>query len=123
MSNATNGTGSTLAVRFPVDKTMELTLHNGTIARGTVYCTDETSQTVVLLNSLTHTTLAHEIRVVHTSSVKSEKLIEGSSEVTPALPQPLPKVQKKVLEERERKALRLAEEGFRQINQQVSPLN
>lgn len=119
MSSASNGAAAALSVRFPVDSTVELTLSDGTTATGVVYCTDETSQTVVLMNSLSHTTLASEIRVVHVSSIQSSK--PGKKAAGASLPtKPLPKVQKKALEERERRALRKAEESFQHINQKVS---
>ena len=115
-----------LSVRYPVNSTWEFTLPNDETAAGTVYCTDETSQIVVLQKALVHTTLAFEVRMVQVSSIKKEKLIsssaENSSNVDATLSKPLPVVQKKALEEREKRAIRLAEESFRHINQNVSPL-
>jgi hypothetical protein len=43
---------------------------------------------------------------------------EETQQVAP-LSQPLPKIQKKALEEKERRAIRLAEESFKHINQKV----
>jgi protein LSM12 len=113
-----------LAVRYPVNSTWEFTLPNDEIAAGTVYCTDETSQIVVLQKSLVHTTLAFEVRMVQVSSIKKEKLVSSSAEnsnnTEATLSKPLPVVQKKALEEREKRAIRLAEESFQHINQNVS---
>ena len=87
---------------------------------GTVYCTDEVSDTVFLQKNLTHTTLATELRVLHVSQITRSKSLpaeggdDGSSSSAP-----LPKVQKKALEEREKRAIRMAEESFRHINEKV----
>ena len=112
------------SVRYPVNSTWEFTLPNDEVAAGTVYCTDETSQMIVLQKSLVHTTLAFEVRMVQVASIKKEKLISSSAENSnnedATLSKPLPVVQKKALEEREKRAIRLAEESFRHINQNVS---
>lgn len=114
-----------LSVRYPVNSTWEFTLPNDETVTGTVYCTDEVSQTVVIQKSLVHTTLAFEVRMVQAASIKKEKLITSSTENSTnssdsSLSTPLPVVQKKVLEERERRGIKLAEEGFRHINENVS---
>mgnify|MGYP005841704095 CR=1 FL=1 len=112
-----------LSVRYPVNSTWEFTLPNDEVMQGTVYCTDEISQTVVLQKSLVHTTLAFEVRMVQAASIKKEKLVSSSTENSAnsdsTMSTPLPVVQKKVLEEREKRALKLAEEGFKHINQNV----
>lgn len=115
-----------MSVRYPVNSTWEFTLPDEEIAAGTVYCTDETSQTVVLQKSLVHTTLTFEVRMVQVASIKKEKLISSSAENSTnsdvSLSKPLPVVQKKVLEERERKAIRMVQESFLHINQNVSKI-
>ena len=116
-----------LAQRFPVNSLQELTLSNGESVSGRVYCTDEVTGSIVLQKALVHTTLASEIRIVAVESVtKSVVLTEESqaSAVAPTpLTQPLPKIQKKALEEREQRAIRLAEERLRHINQKVGAAN
>jgi hypothetical protein len=121
-----NSKAPLLSLRYPINSTWEFTLHpNDDIADGTVYCTDETSQMIVLQKSLVHTTLTFEVRMVQVASIKKEKLVSSSAENNAKsgdepLSMPLPVVDKKVLEEREKRALRLAEESFRHINQNVS---
>ena len=127
-TNTKSGTGKALlSVRYPVNSTWEFTLPNDEVAKGTVYCTDEVSQIVVLQTPLVHTTLAFEVRMVNVASIEKEKLISSSTENSASntneeapLSKPLPVIQKKVLEEREKKAIKLAEERFRHINQNVS---
>lgn len=128
-SNMNSGKGQhqptpmiSLSNRFPVNSLQEITLQNGEKVSGRIYCTDETTGSVVMQTALVHTTLATEIRIVSSDSIVSSETIESSSTSTVAstpLTQPLPKIQKKVLEDRERRAIRLAEESLRHINQKV----
>ena len=112
-----------LAQRFPVNSLQELTLSNGETVSGRVYCTDELTGSVVLQKALVHTTLAAELRIVAVDSVTKSVVLpeesESSAVAATPLTQPLAKVQKKALEERERRAIRLAEERLRHINQKV----
>lgn len=126
--------GPSLAETYPVNTLMELTISpTNAIVRGLVYCTDAFSNTVVLKKSLVHTTLASEITVIHVSNVvKSKALDDGSLSEDEAkelagvadlneLKLPLPHVSRRALEERERRAVRLAEESFSHVNQRASP--
>jgi hypothetical protein len=117
-----------LFVRYPVNSVLELTLSpDSEVVQGLVYCTDDISNSVVLKKSLTHTTLASEVRIINADSVTSKKVIhavapnkaEEGGEVEEELALPLPHVSKKALEEREKRAIRLAEESFLHINQKV----
>lgn len=117
-----------LAERFPVNSLQELTLQSGEVVSGRVYCTDEMTGSIVLQKALVHTTLASEIRIVAADTVTksvvlkeddSEKAAAAAAVVATPLTNPLPKIQKKALEERERRAIRLAEESLRHINQKV----
>jgi len=137
-------TATSLAATYPVNTLMELKLApNGDTIRGLVYCTDEISNSIVLKKSLVHTTLSSEITVINAASVVGKKTMdvnkeeggsggeEGSSSAQlrelagvgnlEELNLPLPHVSRKALEERERRAIRLAEESFSHINQRASP--
>ncbi|KAL7554353.1 hypothetical protein ACHAWF_018615 [Thalassiosira exigua] len=119
-----------LAATYPVNTLMELTLApTGNTIRGLVYCTDEASNSVVLQKSLAHTTLSSEVAVINASSVTERRAVEakevgeeegGAGSVEEAKV-PLPNVSRRALEERERRALRMAEESFGQVNQRASP--
>ncbi|CAB9515743.1 expressed unknown protein [Seminavis robusta] len=124
-NNSAKGT-TLLSVRYPVNSSWEFTLPNDEIAAGTVYCTDETSQLIVLQKSLVHTTLTFEVRMVQVLSIKGEKLISSSAENSAnkgdaSLSKPLPVIERKLLDDREKRAIRLAEESFRHINQNATP--
>jgi len=145
-SGPSNGTGTTgvgsknsLAATYPVNTIMELTLSapsGGETIRGLVYCTDEISNSIVLKSSLVHTTLSSEITVVNAASVAERRAVDvdGDNEEEMAaarelagvgdldeLKLPLPNVSRRALEERERRAIRLAEESFSHVNQRASP--
>lgn len=137
-----------LCLAYPINAVMELKMApGGEIVKGIVYTTDEISNSVVLKKSLAHTTLAYEVRILNascvvekkiikaagtTSSAKTDQSVDGSAKQTTEsnkkldgygktdLSLPLPAVNKKTLEERERRALRLAEESFGQINQKAT---
>ena len=139
-----------LADQYPVNTLWEMTLEDKEKVSGRIYCTDDFSKSVVLQKPLVHTTLASDVRIVHAPSIVSANRLpeeeqpqqqqqQSSSAVawsqspassensTPAsnatpLSKPLPKIQKKTLDERERKALRQAEESFKHINQKVRRL-
>jgi hypothetical protein len=112
---------------------------SSSIISGRVYCTDEISQMVVIQKALIHTTLATEIRMINVAHIVSARCLDRpidekldvSDTATgiqhsqpPAIPlsQPLPQLHAKTLEDRERRALRLAEESFKHINQKVCEL-
>ena len=114
---------------------MELTLSDASTILGLIYCTDEISQSIVVQRSLVHTTLSSEITVVHAPSIASSKTIEiqngkddnsedniqkyGVANINEIKNTKLCNVSKKALEEREKRAWRLAEESFRHVNQTV----
>jgi protein LSM12 len=128
-----------VAERFPVNSLQQITiLPDHEVITGRVYCTDEITRTLILQKALTYTTLSSEIRIVSLNSiVHSQQLQEKDGVIvtdtsdketttgedtvraTP-LTQPLPIIQKKALEERERRAIRLAEESLRHINPKVT---
>ena len=139
-SSSTSSSSSSMYVaeRFPVNSLQQITiLPDHEVITGRVYCTDEITRTLILQKALTYTTLSSEIRIVSLNSiVRSQKLQEKEGAIatdasgketttgedtvraTP-LTQPLPIIQKKALEERERRAIRLAEESLRHINPKV----
>ena len=135
-SMAKNMAGGNLATTYPVNTLMELKLspgtHSSTTIRGLIYCTDEISNVIVLKKSAgVHTTVSSEITVVNASCVLKKKTISSDDKDDATLRElagvgnldelklPLPNVSRKALEEREKRAIRLAEESFSHINQKV----
>eukprot|EP00804_Cyclotella_cryptica_P015687 CCRYP_018921-RA/>CCRYP_018921-RA protein AED:0.19 eAED:0.19 QI:300/1/1/1/1/1/2/1176/212 len=145
MANKNPSPPPPLSQTYPINTLMELTVApDNTIIRGLIYCTDEISQSIVLQRSLVHTTLSSEITVVHAQSVLERKSIEVPNRNGDSAPEgtlsseenikkygvanleeikklPLPNVSRKALEERERRAIRLAEESLSHINQKATP--
>ena len=125
------GSSVPLSAAYPVNSVLELTLSptNETV-RGLVYCTDETSQSIVLRKSLNYTTLASEIRVINARCVKGKKVIMAEAPKSRAdgagatddteIALPLPNVTKKAIDEREKRAIMLAQDSVKHINQKVS---
>ena len=121
---------------YPINTQMELTLdtnnNNNTVVRGTIYCTDEISNTIVLKQSLVHTTLSSEITVINAAVVTGCRVVkdEDSSSSSAAAEQLeeeeeekiLPNVSRRMVEERERRAIKLMEESFSHVNQKVSTI-
>jgi len=108
---------ATLSERFPLNSVLELTVkgQDETI-KGVVYCTDEVSQMVVLKKALAHTTLASEIFMISASNVTNQQVIGEAGEEEQVT---IRQVNKKALEQQEKKAIRLAEEALQHINQKV----
>lgn len=142
---AASSTTLPLSSIYPINTLMELTLNNSKeITTGTIYCTDEVSNTIVLKNSLVHTTLSSEIRVINADVVTGRRIIKektgdnnwSSSSSSEAVAGgrggeeeaaenyedkiiSLPIVSRRMVEERERRAIKLMEESFSHVNQQV----
>eukprot|EP01082_Thalassiosira_pseudonana_P009530 g8579.t1 g8579 contig3:420646-421454(-) len=145
-----------LSQTYPINTLMELTLQQSsntpsttaaaaatTTLRGLIYCTDATSNSIVLKRSLVHTTLSSEITIINADSVVDSKKIEvnvnemeeensNTRELLEGVCSVeeykqignggvLPNVSRKALEERERRAIRLAEESFSHVNQKATP--
>jgi len=175
-----------LAGSFPVNSYMELTVDNpvtiaqtgkgqpkkdrqemrkeSEIIRGTIYTTDEISESIVLLNALHHTTLSSEVRIINANCVSSKRIIRSASQNEAALGSTSENktknedtaeddggkktftdvevdeelllaaskmatlsvsspaaINRKDLEDRERRAIKLAIESFGHINQTATP--
>jgi hypothetical protein len=131
-----------LSEQYPVHSSWELTLTPTGIVRGRVYTTDQASGSIVLLadphqshigphnkqqqqtNTQQQQSAPPMIHIIQAKHVVQAKPLRGSSAIAignvPDLP-PIPtKVSRKALEEREKKAIRLAEESFRNVNDKVS---
>jgi len=171
-----------LSVSFPVNSYMELTVDNpvtvtnaekdqpekerqdrrkeSELIRGTIYTTDEISKSIVLLNTLHHTTLSSEVRIINANCVSSKRTIRSASQNEAAIGSVAennkknndisegiggannanggdvdeelllaaskiatlsvlspPAINRKDLEDRERRAIKLAIESFGHINQ------
>jgi hypothetical protein len=114
---------------YPVNSVMEITIGpSNEKFTGLVYCTDDMSNTIVLRKSVNYTTLSSDIWVLNANSVLEKKIVvkEAPSESSKGndekveLAMPLQNVSKDLIEKREKRAIMLAEDSFKHINQKVS---
>ncbi len=118
---------------YPVNSVMEITLTpSNEKLTGLIYCTDDISNTIVLKKSVNYTTLSSDIYVLNASCVSEKKIVvkdapmendkngtssEGDDMVELAMP--LLNVSREDIEKREKRAIMLAEDSFKHINQKV----
>jgi len=116
---------------FPVNSVMEITIApaNETL-KGLVYCTDDISNTIVLKKSVNYTTLSSDIWVLNANSVVDKKIIvkeapmssdnsDGADADDVELAMPLLNVSRDSIEKREKRAIMLAQDSLKHINQKV----
>jgi hypothetical protein len=142
-STATNtGTGNkrrSLNDEYPVNSVMEITINpTNEKLTGLVYCTDDISNTVVLKKSVNYTTLSSDIWVLNVDSVSEKRVVvkeapatskesgngsgnDAGGEDVIELAMPLLNVSRESIEKREKRAIKLAEDSFKHINQKASP--
>jgi hypothetical protein len=102
-----------LYLQYPMSSSWELTLTNDDKVQGEVYCTDPISQIVVLQDQLS------DIRMISVASIREAKLLKEASPDPAAAPPANTVHAKKALEEREKRAIKIAQESFRHINPKV----
>jgi hypothetical protein len=118
-SSSTSGNTSSnqapLYSKYPISSEWELTLKNGDVVKGEIYCTDPVADVVVLHDIL------KDVRMVAVSSIAASKqLSEASAEAQQKLSSNDNMVHsKRALEEREKRAIRIAQESFKHLNPKV----
>ena len=121
---------------YPVNSVMEITITpSNEKLTGLIYCTDDISNTIVLKKSVNYTTLSSDIYVLNANSVSEKKIVvkeapaenknnsDGAVDDTNSgiveLAMPLLNVSRETIEKREKRAIMLAEDSFKHINQKV----
>lgn len=99
--------------RYPMSSKWEFTLKNGEKVSGEVYCTDLVSNVIALQQSM-------DVRMISVGSIEESKLVGEASSDSAKIVGNLTHT-KKILEEREKRAVRLAEESLRHLNPKASP--
>ncbi len=102
-----------LYAKYPISSQWEFTLKDGQSVKGEVYCTDPVSDLVILQDS------QNDIRMISVSSIDSEKRDEANEDSTIEQKKPDTIHSKKVLEEREKRAIRMAQESLKHLNPKV----
>eukprot|EP00980_Cylindrotheca_fusiformis_P030991 scaffold25694_cov127-Cylindrotheca_fusiformis.AAC.22 len=105
--------GKPLYSVYTMASTWEFTLKGGEKFSGEIYCTDPISDLVVIREQT-------DIRMISAASIQESRLLNEAPGDTPKLPSNMAH-NKKALEEREKRAIRLAEESLRHLNPKASP--
>ena len=104
--------GASLYTQYPISSAWELTLSNDDVVSGTVYCTDPIANVVVLQESKDSSIL-----VVSVSEIKSSKQTAEATDATPDAP--VGGISQKVIDDKEKRAIKLAQESFAHLNPKV----
>ena len=114
---------------YPVNSIMEITVGGNEKLTGLVYCTDDISNTIVLKKSVNYTTLSSDIWVLNANSVSEKKIVvkeapmvsdnDGAEGGGVELAMPLLNVSRDSIEKREKRAIDLAKDSIKHINQKV----
>jgi hypothetical protein len=114
---AATGTKKPLYLQYPLSSTWEIVLTNDETITGEVYCTDPIADVVVLQDPQASDT----IRMIAVASIRDSKQIkEAKDDAAAAATTNGNGYSKKAMEEREKRAIRLAQESFRHLNVKVS---
>jgi hypothetical protein len=110
-----NNNQAPLYSKYPISSQWEFTLMNGDVVKGEIYCTDPVADVVVVQDAL------RDVRIIATASISASKQVsEASVNVQPKLPSTESLLHsKKALEEREKRAIRLAQDSLKHLNPKV----
>lgn len=109
-----------LYAKYPISSQWEFTLTNGESVKGEIYCIDPVADMVVIQDS------QNDIRMISVSSIDAaESRDEANDEESSTIEQTNNNFDtvhaKKALEEREKRAIRLAQESFKHLNPKAPP--
>mmetsp|Transcript_12836 Transcript_12836/g.30482 ORF Transcript_12836/g.30482 Transcript_12836/m.30482 type:complete len:178 (+) Transcript_12836:73-606(+) len=97
---------------YPMTSKWEFTLQSGDKVSGEVYCTDPVAGLVVLVER-------GDIKMITAETIQESKLLHKAT--TESLKSGNMMHSKKVLDEREKRGIRLAQESLRHLNPKASP--
>lgn len=102
-----------LYVKYPISSQWEFLLKNGQSVKGEVYCTDAVSDLVIIQDS------ENDIRMISVSMIDTASRDEANEDTT-IEPKKVEAVHaKKALDEREKRAIRMAQESLKHLNPKV----
>jgi hypothetical protein len=101
--------------KYPISSQWEFTLTNGDVVKGEIYCTDPVADVVVVQDAL------RDVRIIAAARISASKqMSEVSANARPKLPSTENMLHsKKALEEREKKAIRIAQDSLKHLNPKV----
>mmetsp|Transcript_10709 Transcript_10709/g.31238 ORF Transcript_10709/g.31238 Transcript_10709/m.31238 type:complete len:180 (+) Transcript_10709:323-862(+) len=105
-----------LYAKYPISSQWEFTLKNGESVKGQIYCTDPDSGLVVIQDD------QNGIRMISVSSIDTESREAADGKKSTIENNNFDTVHsKKTLEEREKRAIRLAQESLKHLNPKAPP--
>jgi len=104
-----------LYAKYPISSQWEFTLKNGQSVKGEVYCTDPVADLVILQDS------QNDIRMISVSSIDAASREEANEEMTIEHNKVEAVHAKKAMEEREKRAIRMAQESLKHLNPKADP--
>jgi len=121
-----------LYIKYPISSQWEFKLNNGETVQGEIYCTDQVADLIILQDSTNN-----DIRMISVTSIitgETQQItennngsdIEEDDAIEKAATATTKKVDivhsKKVLDEREKRAIRLAQESLKHLNPKAPPM-
>lgn len=110
-ADSSSSSSTSLYSKFPISSAWELILQDGEAVKGQVYCADPVAGIVVLQD-------ASDIRLVSVSSIREAKRTQEATKTPEPTATEITHT-KKALEEREKRAIKLAQESIRHLNPKV----
>jgi hypothetical protein len=106
---------ASLYSKYPISSQWEFTLTNDDVVKGEIYCTDTVSDVVVVQDT------SRDVRIIAAASIAASKQVsEAAIHKQPKLSSKESILHsKKALEERERRAIRIAQESLKHLNPKV----
>ena len=108
-----SSTQQSLCVKYPISSKWEFKLKNGESVKGEVYCADPVSDLVVLQDS------DNGIRMVSVSMIDTASRDEANEDTTIEQNKVEVVHLKKAVEDREKRAIRMAQESLKHLNPKV----
>jgi hypothetical protein len=110
---------NSIHTKYPISSQWEFKLKNGDVVKGEVYCTDPVAQVVVIQDAL------KDIRMISLAGISESKQVGAASadaQEKLALTSPSNNLvhAKKALEEREKRAVRIAQDSLKHLNPKVT---
>jgi hypothetical protein len=103
-----------LYAKYPISSQWEFTLKDGQSVKGEVYCTDAVADLVILQDSQNN-----DIRMISVSSIDAASRDEANEDTTIEHKKVEAVHAKKAMEEREKRAIRMAQESLKHLNPKV----
>ena len=102
-----------LYAKYPISSQWEFTLKDGQSIKGEIYCTDPVADLVILQDS------QNDIRMISVSSIDAASRDEANEDTTIEQKKVEAVHAKKAMEEREKRAIRMAQESLKHLNPKV----